>query len=39
MVSEYGQIFTHLVFYVDTPQNAKKNELKSSEPSAETTQR
>ena len=28
----YRQIFTHLVFYIDTPENAQKNGLSTSEP-------
>lgn len=35
----YRQIFTHLVFYIDTPENAQKNVLSTSEPSDEVLNR
>jgi len=33
------QIFTHLVFYIDTPENAQKNGLSTSKPSEEVRNR
>lgn len=33
------QIFTHLVFYVDTSANAERNGLKTSSPADEVTER
>lgn len=39
--NEYDEdkIFTHLVFYIDTPANARENDLKSSRPSKAATLR
>jgi hypothetical protein len=34
-----GQIFTHLVFYIDTIDNAEKNGLTVSEPNEEVSAR
>jgi hypothetical protein len=34
-----GQIFTHLVFYIDTIENAEKNGLTVSEPNEEVSAR
>ncbi len=43
-VSQYSdsanrKIFSHLVFYIDTPKNAEENGLASSSPSQEAVQR